>query len=179
MLQHRDLLRGPGVRPPFGMVLHFLWLKRQGGGWVMGEKAQVLPSPLPVTPGLQQRRRTARGAGWPRWRRLWGAHGTVSFTIQPNLCDPGDAGDSAGSCGRSPVPQTPTGLRAQLCNQPFPGRGARHRQEPPARRAWPLPAGCFHQRFGTPPHPPRAPGHPGVSAEPRTVSLQPQGGLYL
>lgn len=99
------------------------------------------------------------GAAWPPPRQPWaaaaeekgqgcwlatldtprGAHGPVPFTIQPNLCDPGDAGDSA----RSPVPPTLPGLRAQLCNQTLPGlsqaQAGAPRQESSALACWPVP----------------------------------------
>lgn len=121
----------------------------------MGEKAQVLPGPLPISPGLQQEEKS-QGCWLATLDTPLAAPGTDSFTIQPTLCEPGHAGGSA----RSPVPPSPA-LPAQFC----PSLGRRQAQaEPPARGALPWPAGCFQQRFGTPPHPPRARGHPGVSA---------------
>lgn len=86
-----------------------------------------------------------------------GAHGTDSFTIQPNLCDPGHAGDSGRSreLRQEPSATNPTCASSAL---PFPGQGAPG-QESIALACWLFPAA-----FWDPPHPPRAPGHPGLSA---------------
>lgn len=118
----------------------------------MGEKAQVLPSPLPVTPGLQQRRRTARGAGWPRWRRLWGAHGTVSFTIQPNLCDPGDAGDSAGSreLWQEPSATNPNGAASSALQPALPWAGSQTQAGAPSQESMAFACWLFSPAFWDP-----------------------------
>lgn len=160
------------------MVLHFLCSKRRGGRvGEEGEKVQVLPGPLPVTPGEQQPEGNRQSCCLATLDTPLGAHGTVSFTIQPNLCHPGGAGDSTRSCGRSPVPPKPGGAVSSALLPALPWAGGGTGRAPRAGEPCLGLLDVCSSVFGTPPHPRRA---PGVSAEPPGASLQqPQGGLYL
>lgn len=106
----------------------------------MGEEAQVLPGPLPVTPGLQQQRRTARAAGWPRWTRLWELMALFPSQSSPTCVTPGMLGTAPGAVAGAQCHQPHRGCELSSAASPSlgrePGTGRAPRQESLASACW-------------------------------------------